>query len=117
MRQLLQLLQTAGHVLVADSYVVTEAERNLAAKETGPALDDLQTLLKVVEVATVQVRPSTSVVAWLPTKDQPVLLAAIVLRCDILVTGDKTHFGSGDGAVFNGVTVCSPAQLARRLLP
>ena len=117
MRQLLQLLQSAHYALVADSYVVTEAERNLAAKETGQALDDLQTLLKVVEVATVQGRPSTSVADWLPAKDQPVLLAAIILRCDILVTGDKTHFGSGYGAVFGGVKVCSPAQLARTLLP
>ena len=117
MRQLLQLLQSADHALLADCYVVTEAERNLAAKETGRALDDLQTLLKVVEVATVQGRPSTSVADWLPAKDQPVLLAASILRCDILVTGDKTHFGSGYGAVFGGVKVCSPAQLAQRLLP
>ena len=117
MRQLLQLLQTAGHALVADSYVVTEAERNLAAKETGQALDDLQTLLEVVEVATGQGRPSTSVADWLAAKDQPVLRAAIALHCDFLVTGDKTHFDSGYGAVFDGVAVCSPAQLARRLLP
>ena len=115
-RQLLRLLQLEGHALVADGYVVAEAQRNLAAKEPGQALHDLQTLLHVVEVAAVQRQLSTSAVEWLPAKDQPVLLAAITLRCAILVTGDKTHFGSGYGAVFDGVTVCSPAQLAQKLL-
>jgi uncharacterized protein len=116
MRELLQLLQSSGHALVADAYVVTEAQRNLAAKESGQSLDDLQTLLQVVEVATVQKQGLTSVADWLPAKDQPVLLAAIALECAVLVTGDKTHFGSGYGAVFDGVTICSPAQLAQKLL-
>lgn len=116
MRELLQLLQSAGHGLVADAYVVTEAQRNLAAKEPAQALTDLETLLKVVEVAPGHPQGSTNVADWLPAKDQPVLLAAIALDCDILVTGDKTHFGSGYGSEFDGVTVCSPAQLAQRLL-
>ncbi|HEY8709337.1 MAG TPA: PIN domain-containing protein [Burkholderiaceae bacterium] len=116
MRELLQILQSSGHALVADGYVVAEARRNLAAKEPGQALEDLEILLSVVEVAAVQGRPSTSAAAWLPAKDQPVLLAAIALKCAVLVTGDKTHFGSGYGAVFDGVTICSPAQLAQKLL-
>ena len=116
MRELLQILQSAGHALVADAYVVTEAQRNLAAKESAQSLTDLETLLKVVEVASARQQRSASVADWLPAKDQPVLLAAIGLKCDFLVTGDKTHFGSGYGSVFDGVTVCSPAQLAQKLL-
>ena len=115
MRGLLRLLQSSGHTLVADVYVVAEAQRNLAAKETGQALEDLRTLLGVVDVAAVQGHPPTSAAAWLPAKDQPVLLAAIALRCDMLVTGDKSHFGPGYGKTFDGVTICSPAQLAQKL--
>jgi hypothetical protein len=42
--------------------------------------------------------------------------AAIALKCDILVTGDKTHFGPLYGKVIDGVEVLSPAQTARKLL-
>jgi hypothetical protein len=38
---------------------------------------------------------SIASISWLPDKDQPVLAAAIRLRCNVLVTGDRTHFGAG----------------------
>ena len=114
MRELLHLLQSAGHILVADDYVVTEARRNLAAKEAEQATADLQALLGVVEVAALQSRAQAgdAAVSWLPAKDQPVLLAAMALKCDVLVTGDRTHFGAGYGKSWGGVTLHSPAQLA-----
>lgn len=52
---------------------------------------------------------------WLPEKDRPVLAAAIALRCDVLVTGDRTHFGPGYGKVFGGVAIHSPRSLAELL--
>jgi len=52
---------------------------------------------------------------WLPEKDRPVLLAAIACHCDVLVTGDPTHFGPGFGRDFEGMKVVSPAQLALAL--
>lgn len=115
MRELLHLLQSRGHTLVADEYVVAEALRNLDAKESGQAVKDLLTLLSVVQVSACRVHPSSTYVSWLPPKDQPVLLAAIDLRCDVLVTGDKAHFGGGYGKTYAGVMVCSPAALARSL--
>jgi predicted nucleic acid-binding protein len=115
MRELLHLLQSIGHTLVADEYVVAEAHRNLGAKESGQAVKDLLTLLSVVEVSACSGHPSSADVSWLPPKNQPVLLAAIDLACDVLVTGDKTHFGGGYGKTYGGVTVCSPAALARLL--
>ena len=116
-RQLLYLLQSTGHALVADDYVAAEAHRNLAAKEGDQAVEDLQTLLEVVEVASVNVHAdSAGAAGWLPAKDQPVLLAAIALRCEALVTGDRTHFGAGYGKTWAGVTVYSPALLAKALL-
>ena len=54
--------------------------------------------------------------AWLPTKDRHVLAAAIALKCDVLITGDKTHFGSGYGERFSNVLILSPRMAAQRLL-
>jgi HEAT repeat protein len=82
MRELLHLLQSIGHTLVADEYVVAEAHRNLGAKESGQAVKDLLTLLSVVEVSACSGHPSSADVSWLPPKDWPVLLAAIDLARD-----------------------------------
>lgn len=119
-RQLLQALLRSGHVLVADEYVATEARRNVAAKATPQAVDALQELLTRIEVSVVQHQPQAQArasVLWLPIKDRPVLVAAMALKCDALVTGDRTHFGPGYGNTFDGVTLYSPAQLALALFP
>lgn len=112
-RQLLADLHAEGHTLVADGYVVVEAQRNIAAKAAGDSGDYLQALLLRIDVNAVQYTASAGSAAhWLPEKDRPVLLAAIACRCDVLVTGDRTHFGPGYGKTFDGVTVYSPVQLA-----
>ena len=119
MRQMLEALKSQGHVLVAEAYVRTEAQRNLAAKAGEQALQDLEVILATIEVTGARQVISASqaqAVHWLPEKDRPVLLAAIALRCDALVTGDKTHFGIGYGQSFAGVMLYSPAQLALALL-
>ena len=115
-RQLLENLKLAKHILVADTYVQAEASRNIAAKASEQAIRNLETLLGQIEVSTVQFALSSQTLQdaarWLPEKDRPVLLAAMVLACDVLVTGDSTHFGPGYGKRFEGVLVCSPRQLA-----
>ena len=119
MRQMLKALKSQGHVLVAEAYVCTEAQRNLAAKAGEQALQDLEVILATIEVTGARQVISASqaqAMHWLPEKDRPVLLAAIALRCDALVTGDKTHFGIGYGQSFAGVMLYSPAQLALALL-
>ena len=117
-RRLLQLLQSGGHALVADSYVVEEARRNLARKSPGAPIAALDTLLTVVEVTPTgtQVSEDAPSLEWLPPKDRPVLAAAAKLRCAVLITGDRTHFESGYGQAFQGVTVLSPAMAASTLL-
>ena len=42
--------------------------------------------------------------------------AAIRLRCDALVTGDRTHFGALYGRTIAGVTIHSPRSLAEARL-
>jgi hypothetical protein len=78
----------------------------------------LEALLSQIEVSAVHFPVTAqSVVQWLPEKDRPVLMAAMALRCNALVTGDRTHFGPGYGQVFGGVTLYTPAQLARAIFP
>jgi predicted nucleic acid-binding protein len=115
-RHLLRLLLERGHECWADAYVVSEAQRNLVAK--GPeALQVLDALLAHLHVAAAQpAAEAQAETSWLPDNDRPVLSAAIRLGCDVLVTGDRTHFGSGYGRVFGGVVVYSPRSLAERLL-
>ena len=106
-RQLLTQLKYAQHTLVADTYVQTEAPRNIAAKADTQAISDLKTLLGSVEVTAVQFAQQSSArqsaVQWLPEKDRPVLTAAIALGCDELVTDDRTHLAAGFGKRFEGV--------------
>ncbi len=116
-RELLRLLLEADHECWVDDFVVFEARRNLGAK--GPeALDELDRLLRKcrhtpAQVAGAHVRKED--VHWLPEKDRPVLAAAIHLRCDALLTGDRTHFGSNYGKAFAGVVIHSPRSLAEAL--
>ncbi|MDP1733475.1 MAG: PIN domain-containing protein [Sulfuritalea sp.] len=115
-RQFLALTEAAGHELWADAYVFEEARRNLAAKnpDSLPVLDAMAARIKIGGLlAGGALLPETLV---LPEKDRPVLAAAIHHRCDILVTGDRTHFGSLYGKAIRGVRVMSPAMLAEVVL-
>jgi len=115
-RQFLALTEAAGHELWADAYVFEEARRNLAAKTPGslPVLEAMAARIKIGGLrAGGTPQPETMV---LPEKDRPVLAAAIHHRCDILVTGDRTHFGALYGKTIRGVTVMSPAMLAEVVL-
>ncbi|HYD47323.1 MAG TPA: PIN domain-containing protein [Terriglobales bacterium] len=114
MRQFLRLLTEDGHELHADTYVAEEARRNLSAKAagTGDALDENLDQVTVAVFVPGHHPPSTHV---LPEKDRPVLAAAIRLKCDVLVTGDRSHFGQLYGKTIDGVTIHSPRSLAESL--
>jgi predicted nucleic acid-binding protein len=116
-RELLSRLEAGGHVLCADAYVVEEARRNLLAK--GPeALDSLEAVLTRVEVAAFHPGALPArIAALVDEKDGPVVAAAMRLRCDALVTGDRTHFGALYGEELLGVAIHSPRTLAEWLRP
>ena len=114
-RELLHLLLAGGHECWVDDYVVIEARRNLTAKEPN-AMIAFEALLKRLRVGPAQAPgPELKLVNWLPEKDRTVLAAAMRLRCDALVTGDRIHFGPGYGKMFAGVTIHSPRSLAEQL--
>jgi predicted nucleic acid-binding protein len=115
-RELLELLRKAGHVLCADLYVITEARRNLEAKsEAGVAV--FEAMLRQIEVVPFRHHQlSAKRAASLPEKDRPVLAAALGEGCDALVTGDRRHFGKLYGQTIDGLAVHSPSSLAEALL-
>lgn len=114
-RALVDRILDGGHECWVDEFVVTEARRNLVAK--GPdSLAAFEALLVRLNVNGAHgVGAQTKETAWLPEKDRPVLAAAIRLRCDFLVTGDRTHFGAGYGKRFGGVAVCTPRSMLENL--
>jgi predicted nucleic acid-binding protein len=115
-RELVRLLLDGGHECWIDDYVLIEARRNLTAKEPD-ALNAFEAVLKRLCISPAQAPgPELKLVNWLPEKDRPVLAAAMRLRCDALVTGDRTHFGPGYGRTFGGVTIHMPRSLAEQVL-
>lgn len=116
-RRLLSELQQRKHVLVAGPLVIVEARRNLENKASPAALTWLDLMLSSMETSASEPRLVTSDVDWLVEKDRHVLRAAIQLRCDVLVTGDVTHFSAGYGRTFDGVKILSPRMTAELLLP
>ena len=114
--QLLDRLIGGGHDCCVDGYVVEEARRNLALK-APQGLNVLDTLLVRMHVAPAQPGDVALEAALpLPEKDRPVLAAAIRQRCEVLVTGDRTHFGRHYGKTVHGVTIYSPRSIAEALL-
>lgn len=92
------------------------ARRNLDAKAPNalPALKAMAGRIKIGGMSSGNLLlPDTE---NLPEKAQPVLAAAIRHRCDILVTGDRTHFGQFYGKKILGVYILSPALLAEAVL-
>ena len=114
-RQLLDELRRRGHELWADAYVLEEARRNIGLK-APKAASELEALMGQVRLAPMAAGPKRSTPLPLPDKDQPVLEAAIRIGCDILVTGDRTHFGRLYGTAIEGVEILAPAAAAERLL-
>jgi predicted nucleic acid-binding protein len=114
-RDLLARLEAGGHVLCTNAYMVEEARRNLLAK--GPeALAFFDALLTRFETAAFHPGALPArVAALIHEKDRPVVAAAVRMRCDVLVSGDRTHFGALYGEELLGVAIHSPRSLADRL--
>ncbi len=93
---------------ITSPHATTEAQRNLEARY-GVKLErfhKMQTTVRTVNEAT------SASVQWalqlgLPLNDAPILAAAVEAKADILVTGDKTHFGHLFGKTKRSVKILS----------
>jgi predicted nucleic acid-binding protein len=90
-------------VLLASTYVVEEAKRNLS--KPGQ-LERLNSVLSDVQIVLEADPTIIECPIDLPEKDQPVLMAAILAKADYLLTGDVEHFGRYFGQTVMGTKVC-----------
>lgn len=103
--------------LVTSPHAVAEARRNLEARYHESLGRFTRLLAEVVVVP----EATPSAVAWarrqgLPEEDAPILGAAVTAQVDVLVTGDRAHFGHLFGSKMGGVEVLGLAETLRRLL-
>ncbi len=90
--------------LFASNYVIEEAKRNLFSSEQ---LRKLEVFLSMVQLVP-EVDPDIPCPIELPGKDRPVLLAAISIKANYLLTGDRIHFGKYFGQTVRGIRICLP---------
>ena len=108
---LIRITAASQGALLTSPYVREEARRNIATKAPS-ALARLVRIFGELELAE---DAGYDLRAWaegegLPAKDAPVLAAAVLARADILVTGDRRHFGALYGRTLRGVRVISPSD-------
>ncbi len=97
--------------LLISAHAVTEAQRNIEGRYPT-ALGRFERLKKNV---TIVPEASSLRVAWarqqrLPDEDAPILAAAAEASAEVLVTGDRSHFGHLFGHTLEGVRVLSLAD-------
>lgn len=114
---ILDLARRGRASLVTSRHAVAEARKNVALKH-AESLPRLDATLRHVDLLP-EAPPDD--VAWaaelgLPPKDAPILAAAVASGADVLVTGDRTHFGPLFGRRLRGVLVLNPADALARLL-
>ena len=115
-RAVFRLAEAGLAELVTSPHAVLEARRNVQAKFPN-SVTSLDSLLKAVrEVKEANLELLTWSSCHLPAKDAPILAAAISSASDILVTGDKRHFGRYYEKELRGVLVLSPAETLNKLL-
>jgi uncharacterized protein len=103
--------------LLSSPFALDEARRNIARKHSAqtPELEQLITRITICREA------APDAVRWahatgLPDKDAPILASAVQAKADMLVTGDRAHFGMLYGRHLRGVEVLTPAAALERIL-
>ncbi len=102
--------------LLTSAYAVTEADRNLRHKkpEALKAFAALLERMRIVAEPDLAEQAEAEALGMDPG-DVPILAAAFG-RCDILVTGDRKHFGLLMGRSVKGIRVMSPGEALAALL-
>lgn len=114
---LFRLAEAGNCQLCSSPFAVDEARRNLARKsEVSPAAADalFGQIVLVPEPASEWLRAAGAV--GLPDKDVPILAAAAAANCELLVTGDRRHFGTLYGETVCGVRILTPSEAFDRVV-
>lgn len=115
--QALFSLSDAGYGnLLTSAFAADEARRNVKRKypDAGERLESLlQACGKVPEGQPERLLWASQ---YVPAKDAPILAAAVAARADLLVTGDRAHFGALYGRRFEATEVVSLAAALERLV-
>ncbi len=116
-RGLFQLAQQRRCELFTSPYALEEAQRNILLKypERAGEFEHLLPVLTVVAEALPD-RITWAVAQGLPVKDAPILAAAVQSEADLLVTGDRIHFGHLYGQVLRKVVITTPAAELNQVL-
>jgi predicted nucleic acid-binding protein len=116
-RALFSLARQGLVKLYSSGFARDEAVRNIGLKfpQCGEALEGLLDAVKHVPEPQLQFVRSAKLVG-LPEKDAPILGAATAARVDVLVTGDKRHFGALFGQRVGDLIVLPPADALQRIL-
>jgi predicted nucleic acid-binding protein len=114
-RSLVTLLLAAKHECWVDGYVAEEARRNILAKAPDSVSELERQIARLRLSVSAPDAARAKACSSLAEKDQPVLAAAAALGCEILVTGDRSHFGSLYGRSLAGVMIHSPRSLYEHL--
>jgi uncharacterized protein len=113
---LLRMLLRDRHTLIVDRVVIEEARRNLEVHRPG-SINVLEALCKKLIVMDSYTRHTKEITDLaLPQGDAHVVACAINAECDILMTGDKRHFGSHYRKRIHGVLVLPPADVYTRVI-
>jgi predicted nucleic acid-binding protein len=94
--------------LLTSTYAFQEALRNLDPEKQHQWLKKLMVSVTMVEEAHMPESLIPNSIA-LPTKDKPILAAAIQAKANYLITGDIRHFGKYFSKTISGVTIYPPA--------
>ena len=117
LRAFFRLAEAGICELLASPYALDEARRNIARKHPAKTADLEQLIARIAvcrEAGAEETRRARSI--GLPGKDAPILAAAAQAKVDILVTGDRTDFGSLYERNFWGVEVLPPRTALERIL-
>jgi len=106
LNRLWELARQNRCMLFASQFVVEEANRNLFHPEQIKKLEDYLSEVHIVP----EVDLTLPCPIELPEKDRPVLMAAISVQANYLLTGDFNHFGKYFGQTVNGVKICRPGD-------
>lgn len=115
-RGLFSLAKEGFCELVASGHAIGEARRNIATKDPE-SLQSFEDLMRLVSVAA---EGGPNLVAWaagqgLPEDDAPILAAAVSSGADLLVTGDRRHFGRLFERTVGGVRIVTLREALKEL--